>query len=160
MINLILAHDDQGGIGYKSGLPWPKISEDMKLFRKITLGHSVLMGRKTFDSLGKPLLKRKNIVLTRDDITTLSDITYIHDLKEFLETVKETVFIIGGACVFEQAFPYADEIFVTRVKGIYPADVFYKPDLSRFELTYYWVSEETYKETGIPLCQFCHYVKQ
>lgn len=160
MIKLILAHDDQGGIGYKSGLPWPKITEDMKFFRKLTLNHTVLMGRKTFDSLGKPLLKRKNIVLTRDDITTLSDIIYIHDLDAFIKTVTEPVFIIGGATVFEQAFPYATEIYLTKVKGTYPADVFYKPDLSGYDLTHYSVSDEKYKNTSTPLCQFCHYVKQ
>lgn len=103
-------------IGKDNDLPW-HLPEDLKLFKKTTSGHPIVMGRKTWDSIGRPLPKRQNIVLTRNAEWSVEGADVIHspeDLKS-LELMDQHVFIIGGAQVYDIFLPHVDELLVSYV---------------------------------------------
>jgi len=129
MISLIAALDINGCIGKEGDLPW-YYPEDLKYFRRLTLNHRVLMGRKTFDSIlarrGSPLPQRTNIVVTRNKDFNYPNITIITDLNKFLkEKHLDEVFIIGGREVYKSTLPYADRLYLTHIKKVYFGDVFF-----------------------------------
>lgn len=117
-------------IGGDNDLPW-YIPEDLKHFKKITTGKTVLMGRKTYDSivkrLGKPLPNRKNVVITRNtNFIAPPEVLVFHSLESALEALKdEDVYVIGGAQIFAEAFPHAKKIYITHVKKAYGGDVYF-----------------------------------
>lgn len=118
-ICIIAAVADNGVIGNQGKIPW-HIPEDLKRFKKITTGHAVIMGRKTFDSIGRPLPDRLNVVLTRkNDHGLPSSVTVADTLEKALEACRrrgvEKAFVIGGAEVYAQAIPAADEMILTIV---------------------------------------------
>ncbi len=123
MINIIVATSKNNQIGINNQLPW-HISEDLKYFRKTTSGKTVLMGRKTFESIGRPLPNRKNIVLTRDLNFTAEGVSVIHSLDEALEICKaeENIFIIGGGEIYTLFLPYADYLYITLVDKVIDGD--------------------------------------
>lgn len=134
-INIIAAiAKGNGVIGHEGTLPW-RIPPDLKRFRELTTGHVVLMGRKTFESIGRPLANRTNIVLTRDENYIASGCTVVHSLEEALKAAKqsghEKVFVIGGGQIYEQTMKHADRLFLTEVEGEFKGDVFF-PDYSGF----------------------------
>jgi len=129
MITIIAAVAKNNVIGNKNDLPW-YLPEDLKHFKEITTGHTVIMGRKTYESiiarLGKPLPNRKTVVITRNqDYTVPAEVEKFESLKQALDTHREDVFIIGGASIFEQALPLADTLIITHVKKEYPGDTFF-----------------------------------
>lgn len=133
MINLIVAAGMNREIGANNKLLW-KLSNDLKFFKEITLGKTIVMGRKTFESLPGKLPNRKHIVLSRskyksDDI----DIEYVNDIDQLLKRLKqseEDVFIIGGAEIYDLFMPYADKIYCTVVYDTFDnADSFF-PEIS------------------------------
>lgn len=135
MINLIYASDINGVIGKGNGLPW-HFKEDLSYFKELTKGSSVLVGRKTYESLPffpKGLPSRKNIVLSRT-LESNEFITVISDLPEYLKSFPkaETLWVIGGAEVYKQALQYANMVYRTNVRKAYDGDVVYTPDLSGF----------------------------
>jgi dihydrofolate reductase len=116
-------------IGGDNDLPW-YLPEDLKHFKKITLGKTVLMGRKSFDSivkrLGKPLPERKNIVITRQkDYKAPEGVIIFNSLDEALKSSSDDIYIIGGAEIFKLALPFAEKIYITHVQGNYPGDAFF-----------------------------------
>jgi dihydrofolate reductase len=112
-IAIIAALSDDGTIGDRGKIPW-HISDDLKRFKRLTMGHPVIMGRKTYDSIGKPLPGRRNIVLTRT--TTLPGIECFASLNAALQTCGDTTaFIIGGAEIYRAALPVADTLLLTHV---------------------------------------------
>jgi|SRR3989344_1079659 len=117
-------------IGGDNDLPW-YIPEDLKHFKKITLGKTVLMGRKTYQSiikrLGKPLPNRKNIVITRQsDFKAAEGVLIYHSIEDALNAHKdEDIYVIGGAEIFKSALPLAEMMFVTHVDGDYKGDVYF-----------------------------------
>lgn len=123
MINIIVAHDENLGIGRQNKLLC-KLGDDMRMFRMITEGHVVVMGRKTYQSIGKPLLNRMNIILTKktevnlDGVINLSVADNIDDIltvsKQYQKEGKE-VFIIGGGEIYKQFLPYADAMYITKI---------------------------------------------
>lgn len=135
IISLIAAMDKNRGIGFQGDIPWFKkgkstIQGDMERFRNLTMGHPVVMGRKTYLSIGKALLGRTNIVLTRDKSFTLSDAIIMHSWKEAKKAVSgipgsNEVFIIGGGNVFKEMLPRAHRMYLTVVKADFPADTFF-----------------------------------
>ncbi len=148
MISIIVAFDDKMGIGKAGKLPW-HIPEDLAFFKKTTLGHRCLMGRKTYesilDALSRPLPKRQSIVASKK---TLADprVDHVRDLQGFLkkhEETEEEVFVIGGHDIYRQAIPYARRLYVTRVKGDHDADTFF-PDMDFSE---YDIVSSDYRET-------------
>lgn len=123
MISIIVAIAKNGVIGDKNTLLW-HLREDMIHFRTITSGHPVVMGRKTYDSIGRPLPKRTNVVITRDTELQIEGCTMAHSLTEAVEMFdsSEEVFIIGGAQIYSQAMPLADRLYLTIIDKEYEGD--------------------------------------
>lgn len=136
MLSIIVAIAQNGVIGDNNSLLW-HIKEDMRFFRTTTSGHAVIMGRKTFESLGsKPLPKRTNIVITRSDSEFEGALT-AHSLSEAVAMAggDDEVFIIGGAQIYAQALDVADRMYITLVEHDYEGDTsFPEIDFSKWEL--------------------------
>ncbi len=122
MISLIVAIAENGVIGDKNTLLW-HISEDLKRFKSVTTGHPVVMGRKTYESLGRPLPGRRNVVVTRRPIA-IEGCEVVHSIAEALALFPpdEEVFVIGGAQIYAQTLPVADRFYLTRVEHVYQGD--------------------------------------
>ncbi len=137
MINIIVAIAQNGVIGGDNTLLW-HISEDLKNFKRITSGHPVIMGRKTFESLGRPLPNRTNVVITRQNIE-FEGCTVVHSLDEALSmfTAEEQVFIIGGAEIYREGLELAHKMYITRVHHHYEGDTsFPEYDSANWKLTH------------------------
>lgn len=101
------------------------LKKDMDFFRRTTMGHSVVMGSNTFKSIGKPLVGRKNFVVSRHP-STLQNVTTISDIERFvIDHKEEEVFVIGGASIYEQFLPYADTLYLTEINAETEADTFF-----------------------------------
>jgi len=120
-------------IGKDGTIPW-RLPEDMKFFKRTTLGHVVLMGRKTYDSIGKPLPGRENWVLTRQEIA-IPGVTVLHDL-EHIPAAPEgcEIFLIGGAELYAALLPRCREVLLTRVPGPVEGDAYFPPFEQDFTL--------------------------
>jgi dihydrofolate reductase len=120
--------DERRGIGWKGNLPW-HLSSDLKRFRDLTMGHHIVMGRKTFESIGKPLPGRKMIIVTRNPGIEVADCIVAHTVEESIEVARargeDEVFICGGAEIYAQALPRADRFYLTLVHAVVEADVFF-----------------------------------
>jgi dihydrofolate reductase len=128
-ISLIVAADEQNGIGADNKLLW-HLPNDLKFFKNTTWGHPVIMGRKTFDSVGnKALPGRLNIIITSQPQTNSEQIQFASSLQEALQIAKgentTEIFIAGGASIYELALPLANRIYFTRVHASLPAQVFF-----------------------------------
>lgn len=124
----VVAMDENRAIGYKGDLPW-HLPEDLKTFKRLTTGHPVLMGRLTYDSIGKPLPNRQNIVLSRDPGFSPEGVTVIRCLAELdsLDLIDPEIMVIGGAKIFELMLPLMDKLWVSRVPGTHAADTWFPP---------------------------------
>lgn len=122
MISIIVAIAENGVIGDRNALLW-HISEDLRHFKTLTTGHPVIMGRKTYESLGRPLPGRTNVVVTRQRLE-LPGCTVVHSLEDALALfpADEEVFVIGGAQIYAEALPLADRFYLTRVLHAYEGD--------------------------------------
>ena len=125
-ITIIVAVSENLVIGHRNTLPW-HISEDLKNFKKITLNHSVIMGRKTFESIGKPLKYRRNIVISRNKNLQVSGVEIASSLDDAicLTKAEDEVFIIGGEQIYEIALPIATNMFITKVHSTIEGDAFF-----------------------------------
>lgn len=126
-MNIIAAVAANGVIGNAGRLPW-HIPEDLKRFKEMTKGDIVLMGRKTYESIGKPLPGRKNWVVTRDPSIWLDGVTRWRNLDTALEVakdMKETVWVIGGGSLLEAALPFAEEVCITWIDKEVEGDAFF-----------------------------------
>lgn len=127
MISIIAAIGKNNELGKDNELVF-HIKEDMQFFKNTTTNHSVVMGKKTFNSIGKPLPNRTNYVVTHHPENLPKEIKVISDLNDFLEKNKsseEEVFIIGGATIYQTALPYAKRLYLTEVDKTAPADTFF-----------------------------------
>jgi dihydrofolate reductase len=125
---LVVARADNGVIGRDGGLPW-RLPEDLKRFKRLTIGKPVLMGRKTFDSIGRPLPGRHNIVLTRDPAWRAEGVTVVPNLAEAIAAAgldprarADAIMVIGGAEIYAQALPSATRIELTEVHAVPDGD--------------------------------------
>ncbi|MBK8611577.1 MAG: dihydrofolate reductase [Chitinophagaceae bacterium] len=127
-ITLIVAAAENNAIGKNNELPW-HLPNDLKFFKNTTWGMPVIMGRKTFEAVNKPLPGRFNIVITRQADWTADKVTVVKDLNEALEKAAETncneAFVIGGGEIYKQAFDMADKIYLTRVHTEIDGDTFF-----------------------------------
>jgi dihydrofolate reductase len=136
---IIAAVSENNVIGYKGNIPW-HIPQDLKRFKKLTIGHPVIMGRKTYESiidvLGKPLDGRTNIVMTRDKRNiTDNRVAVCENLTEAIinaELTDDKAFFIGGQAIYKMAFSRANELEITRVKGSFKGDAYF-PDWDPLE---------------------------
>lgn len=126
MISIIVAVARNGVIGDRNRLIW-HISEDLRRFKAITTGHPVIMGRKTFESLGRPLPNRINVVVTRQAGYRAEGCVVVGSLEDAIRHFdpSEEVFVIGGAQIYAQALPLADRFYLTRVEADYHGDTFF-----------------------------------
>ncbi len=142
-MKLILAADENWAIGYKGGLLC-HLSADLKYFKKMTSGHTVVMGRRTLESLpgGKGLPSRRNIVITSNEEFSAPGVDAVcHDMEELMRTLQEgkeadDTFVIGGANVYEQLLPLCDTCYITKIYKTFPADVHFVnlDDMEEFEI--------------------------
>ncbi|HEY9545225.1 MAG TPA: dihydrofolate reductase [Solimonas sp.] len=116
-LSLVVAMDENRLIGRANGLPW-RLPDDMKQFKRVTTGHTILMGRKTWDSLGRPLPERDNWVLTRDPHFAAAGARIFHTLDDVLAAhLDGELMVIGGAELYRQTLPLAQRIYLTEVQA-------------------------------------------
>lgn len=147
MISIIVAIAENGVIGGDNTLLW-HISEDLKNFKRLTLGHPIIMGRKTYESIGRPLPGRDNIVVSRQDIE-IEGCRVVHSISEATELYAsdKELFVIGGGEVYSQTLPLAERLYITRVHRSYEGDTrFPEFNTSEWQL----VSSESHEQGEIP----------
>lgn len=132
MIAILLAISQNGVIGRNGELPW-HIPEDLRYFKRLTTNHSIVMGRRTFDAIGKPLPNRDNYVITRDATFCADGVTIIQDIED-IQTIEGDVFIIGGAEIVRQTIHFADRLFLTEIDQEVEGDVSIHIDFSQWKL--------------------------
>lgn len=114
-ITIIVAKSNNGIIGKGGDLPW-RLPEDLKRFKRLTTGNIVVMGRKTYDSIGRPLPNRKNIVISRNTLLKIDGVEVEYDLIDVLKRNKEeNVYVIGGGQIYVEALPFSEKLEVTEV---------------------------------------------
>jgi dihydrofolate reductase len=124
-ITLVVAMDSQRGIGIDNKLPW-HLPEDLAHFKRVTLGQPIIMGRKTFDSIGRPLPGRRNIVVTRNRDWHADGVDAVASLEEAIALAGDApASIIGGAQIFNEALEFADRMIVTHIEREYHCDTFF-----------------------------------
>ena len=124
---IIAAVSENNVIGHGNALPW-RIPEDLARFKALTLGNTLIMGRKTFESIGRPLPRRTTVVLTRRKGFAAAGVLVAHDPEEALSLVKgPAAFVAGGADVYRLFLPFASKLFLTRVHGVYDGDTYFPP---------------------------------
>ena len=123
-------------IGKNNQLPWPKFSEDLKFFKETTTGSTVIMGRKTFESIGRPLPNRKNFVLSRSEKFKVPEgVKVFHSIEEALANIEtEKAFIIGGADLYKQTIGQVEGIYQTRIEKEYAGDATYPAIPDNFKI--------------------------
>jgi dihydrofolate reductase len=136
IVSIVVAIAQNHAIGKNNQLLW-HLPKDLKHFKEITSGHTIIMGRKTFDSVGKPLPNRRNIIITRQNITIdgCEVVNSLPDALKLAERVDE-VFIVGGAEIYKQAMPLTDRIYLTIVHENFDGDTYF-PE----------IKEDTWQET-------------
>ena len=135
MISIIVAASENMVIGKKGGLPW-YIPEDLKRFKNITTGHPIIMGRKTHQSIGRPLPNRTNIIITRDATYKAEGGIVVNSVEQALQQAQgnpgaQEIFIIGGGEIYQQVMNKVERIYLTLIKGDLDGDVYF-PDYSGF----------------------------
>ncbi|MCI0664606.1 MAG: dihydrofolate reductase [Acidobacteria bacterium] len=160
MVSLIVAMDKNRGIGIDNRLPW-RLSADLKRFRELTMGHHIIVGRKTFESIGKPLPGRQTIIVTRNETyqaanasTQLSQSCFIvHSVEEAIALARSRgeseVFVCGGAEIYAQVLGFADRLYLTLVETEVDADTFF-PEWDESE----WVEKESFQHSADEKNQF------
>ncbi len=140
-ISMIVAVDEERAIGKDNRLLW-NIPEDLKRFKELTTGHTVIMGENTYHSIGRPLPNRTNIVVTLNQSLVLPGCFVVYSIDEAFQIAKEKeqeeVFVIGGASIYRQCLPLVERLYLTLVEGKHEADTFF-PDYAEFQKV---VSEE------------------
>ena len=125
-LSIVVAMDDNRLIGSKNQLPW-HLPADLAYFKKLTTGKSILMGRKTYDSIGRPLPNRRNIVITRNANISIPGCEVVSSIDHALELTKDDpeVMVIGGASLCEQLLPKINRLYITKIDGEFEGDVFF-----------------------------------
>lgn len=127
-VSLVVAAARNGAIGLRGEIPW-RLPDDQRFFRRVTTGHAVVMGRKTYESIGRPLPKRENLVLTRIETDPTPGIHFFPDLDSALAWAREQgfaeCFVAGGEAVYREALACADRVLLTRVEAEPEGDVFF-----------------------------------
>lgn len=132
MVSIIVATDNKGGIGKDNQLLW-HLPNDLKRFKFLTNNHTIVMGRKTFESIGRALPNRKNVIVSRNIDLKIENCEVYHSLESAMNAhASEDIFIIGGAEIYKQALGMADKIYLTKVDTELEADAFF-PSINEAE---------------------------
>jgi dihydrofolate reductase len=143
-LSIIVALSENNVVGINNQLPW-HLSADLKRLKSITMGHHLIMGRKTFESIGKPLPGRTNVIITHNKEYKAEGAVVVSSVKEALETAKNDseAFIFGGGEVFKETLPMVNKIYMTKIHQTFNGDTFF-PELKSNE----W--KETFREEHQP----------
>jgi len=137
IISLIVAMDEHRGIGVNNRVPW-HLPDDLKQFKTLTMGHHIIMGRKTYESIGNPLPGRTMVVITNQQDYQPGGCLVVHSVADAIDLVEsrgETeAFIIGGGEIFKQSLDFADRIYLSTVHTVVHAEVYF-PQLDEFQWT-------------------------
>ncbi len=126
-LSLIVATDRNNGIGIDNALPW-RLPEDLAFFKRTTTGHPIIMGRKTFESIGRPLPNRRNIVITRNANWRHEGVEAVSSLQAAAALAGDgEAFVIGGAQIYVEALPLALRLIVTEIDATFTCDAFFPP---------------------------------
>jgi len=125
--SLIYAQDLNRGIGYKGDLPWPRISVDLERFKYLTQGTTVIMGRKTYESIGRPLPNRQNIVVSSGPVE--GDVLSCTSIEEALKNAQNEVFFIGGVSIYTEAVKLCERIYETQIQMMFRCDTYLPENL-------------------------------
>lgn len=124
-LTIVVATDSKKGIGINNQLPW-HLPEDLLHFKNTTTGHPIIMGRKTFESIGRPLPKRRNIVISRNELWQHEGVEMTNSIEAALKLIGEKEsFVIGGAQIYQQAMELAHRLIVTEIQGDFSCDAFF-----------------------------------
>jgi len=136
-LSLIVAMAENRTIGINKEMPW-HLSADLKKFKKITMGHPIIMGRKTFESIGRPLPGRKNIIISRNTDYQQEGCEVFNNLDKAIQScqVEEEVFVIGGATLYEAILDKSDRLYVTEIKKSFEGDTWF-PEIDQQEWSEY-----------------------
>lgn len=159
IISLIAAMDRKQLIGDRNQLPW-RLPADFAHFRSVTMGKPVLMGRKTYESIGKPLPGRKNIVLSTRHGLNLEGVDVASDLSHAIALASEAqeLMVIGGSAVYALCLPIADKLYITQVEGVFEGDAWFpRVDWAKWQICSETVSE--IDERNAYRCRFVTYEK-
>jgi dihydrofolate reductase len=130
IVSILVAMDENRGIGREGRLPW-RLSSDLKRFKELTMGHHIIVGRKTFESIGKPLPGRETIVVTQDRDYKAAGCFVVHSVEGAIALARERgeseLFVCGGAEIYAQVMDGADRLYLTQVHAVVDADTFF-PD--------------------------------
>ncbi len=129
MISLIAAVSKNRVIGDSNKLIW-HLPADLKRFKELTVGHSIVMGRKTYESIGRPLPNRRNIIITRDENYTVQDCEIVNSIEEALLITNNDCFIIGGGEIYKQTVTLANKIYLTLIDSDFAGDTYF-PDIDQ-----------------------------
>ena len=153
-MNLIVAVDQNWAIG-KDGDQLVYLKEDLKRFRTLTSGHTVILGRKTLTTFpgGRPLKNRRNLILSRNPQFQAEGAEVFTSVEELVQQADGDAFVIGGASVYEQLLPYCDTAYITKIHAAFPADTYF-PDLDKSEEWEVVEESESLEQDGIAY----HYV--
>jgi dihydrofolate reductase len=128
IISIIVAMDRKRGIGIDNKLPW-RLPADLKRFRELTMGHHIIVGRKTFESIGRPLPGRQTIIVTRDKAYRWEGCLVVHSVEEAISLAQSRgeseVFVCGGSEIYARALPLAEKIYLTWVDAEFAVDTFF-----------------------------------
>jgi len=129
MLSIIVAVANNNVIGFNNKMPW-HIPEDLKYFKEKTMGKTVIMGRKTLESIGKPLKGRKNVIMTKnkDYLSKFDDVKIVHDFSEIIPYIddEDENFIIGGAEVYKELLPFSEYLYITRIYKDFQGDKYFE----------------------------------
>ncbi|WP_414053709.1 dihydrofolate reductase [Macrococcus equi] len=157
MLSLIVCHDQNRVIGFENKMPW-HLPNDLKRVKELTTGNTIVMGRKTYESLGKALPNRRNVVLTRDTDFKPGDADVIHTLEE-IASLDGHVFIFGGQNLYEQTINLVHDMYVTVIEEKFPGDAFF-PEYTFEEFTVDSIEEGTLDEKNLIPHHFMHLVRK
>jgi dihydrofolate reductase len=131
ILSALVAADENNAIGKDNDLLW-SLPDDMRFFKTVTMGHAVIMGRRTLESLGRPLKNRENICITRNGSYKPEGVHIVHSIEAAINLAKtmepEEAFLLGGGEIFQQGLHLCDRVYLTRVHAVYEADTFF-PEL-------------------------------
>lgn len=134
-LSMIVAVDESRAIGKNNGLLW-NIKEDLRHFKELTTGHTIIMGENTYHSIGRPLPNRTTVVVTLNQHLELPGCFVVHSIEEALAVAKreekEEIFVVGGASIYKQFLPMIERLYLTLVSGTHEADTYF-PDYSDFK---------------------------
>jgi len=136
MISLIVAHDQNRVIGMDNKMPW-YIPNELAYFKEKTMGKAIVMGRNTFESIGRPLPGRLNVVVTRNHSYAHEGVTVVHTIEKAIQIAgkyHDEIMVIGGEQIFKEVLPYADLLYVTLIEHQYDGDTFFPPYDNEWQL--------------------------